>query len=350
MKALSREVVFSILGLAFGIGCSPTSPKLLPLPAAPPPEQVKVTNANVEFDPRVDILFVVDDSGSMGSHQQNLSNNITSFTNEIQKNKILDYHIGVLTSSMDDWPWSTSVCCGKLTGSTKFVERSTPNGMRILAQQLLVGTNGSGTEMFFDPVVAALTAPLINTWNAGFYRPDAHLAIVYITDAEDQSNSTRSAVDMYNFLVNLKNGHKERISAYGAFIPTADTSGCYRDDSSMMPTRIEEFFKLANGTSTKPNFFGLCDQQFGIKLAAVGSDLELKVGRTLLLDRLPDPSTIVVSYGSLADPKHVLIPNDYRKGWVYHSQKNAIILGENIDWTAMPIGLKLEINFDVANL
>lgn len=348
-----RKLWFLGLGiwiLTIGIGlvsCSPTSPKLLPKPDAPPPEPVKVTSANVEFDPRVDILFVVDDSGSMGSHQQNLSNNIAAFTAEIQKNKILDYHIGVLTSSMESW-WSTS-CCGKLVGNTKYVERSTPNGMRILAQQLLVGTNGSGTEAFFDPVVAALTPPLVIGDNAGFYRPDAHLAVVFITDAEDQSTTTRTGLDFYNFLVNLKKGNKDKVSAYGAFIPTTDTTNCPRDDYYMKPTRIEAFFNLVNGSSSKISYFGLCDPQFGIKLATVGSDLELKVGRTLLLDRLPIAETIKVSYGSLSDPKHVLIPNDLRKGWVYNTQQNAIVLGDSIDWAGMPIGLKLEINFDVEN-
>jgi hypothetical protein len=53
------------------------------------------------FDPRVDILFVVDSSGSMMSHQENLAKNIDLFVDKFVQAGTLDFHVGVITTDMD---------------------------------------------------------------------------------------------------------------------------------------------------------------------------------------------------------------------------------------------------------
>jgi hypothetical protein len=83
--------------------CSPKSESLYLPPVQKLDQQVEDPNA-VYFDPSVDILFVVDNSGSMGSHQTNLIRNIDLFVNAFLNNSILDYNIGVykiLTNFLD---------------------------------------------------------------------------------------------------------------------------------------------------------------------------------------------------------------------------------------------------------
>jgi hypothetical protein len=211
---------------------------------------------------KVDILFVVDNSGSMAIHQKNLADNISVLIAEFEKVADLDYQIGVITSDCD-----FSNTCGKFQGSTKVI---TPSSVSLLSASLLVGTNGSGYEKFFDPVVAALSEPNLSTDNVGFLRTDARLALVFITDAEDQS-AKASPQDTVLFLTNLK-GSLDNISVYGAYVsPSTDPKICM-PQTTQPAQRMEEFFSLTNAKT-----FSLCDANFGKRLSEMGQDIVTNV-------------------------------------------------------------------------
>lgn len=322
-----------LTGVGVTAGCSPESPKLVPLPEAKPERVRDTSGIKVSFNRSVDILFVIDDSGSMSSHQFNLANNIGLFTAGINGNQVLDYHIGVLTSNMDWPPWLTVPGYGwkgELNGTTKFITKTTPNALRELDANLKPGIEGSGTEVFFTPVQAALTPPLVNGVNAGFYRPDSYLALVFLTDADDQSRLTAS--DFYKFLLNLKKGDPEKIITYGVHIPS-NVSTCPRSGEPL-PKKLEEFFKLTNATS-----FGLCDPDYGLKLAELGADLVRRVSSILYLSRPAQPHTIKVTFGSQT------IPNHPDKGWIYDPSRNAVLFGEEIELQPEPAGTEIEVDF-----
>ena len=63
----------------------------------PEAERVQETNTPVRvvFQPKLDILFVIDDSRSMEPHQINLSRNIDRFVEGFSKERFIDFHIGV---------------------------------------------------------------------------------------------------------------------------------------------------------------------------------------------------------------------------------------------------------------
>ena len=293
------------------------------------------------YNPKIDILFVVDNSGSMDSHQTTLSRNIALFTNEIFKSKTLDFHIGVVTSTADGNFGSTPGTNGILVGNPNYIDKNTPNGVSLLASDLMVGTMGSGSEMFFDPVVLALSSANTTGPNIGFYRPDAYLAVIFITDAEDQSSRTHTPQDFYNSLLALKSGAKEKILSYGAIIPTGDRTGCPRDDGSVTPLRIEKFFQLTGG-ALNTTYYSLCDPQYGVKLAGVGADIVMKTGRYMFLDRRPIIETIKVTFGTQ------VVPEDPKVGWSFNPSKNAIELGDGIVWSSQPPNTAVEVTFDPA--
>jgi len=326
--------VMTVVGLI--TACSPESPKLVPPPEAKPERVRDTSGIKVSFNRSVDILFVIDDSGSMSGHQFNLAKNIGLFTAGINANQVLDYHIGVLTSNMDSPPWRPAPGYGwkgELNGSTKFITKKTPNASRELETNLKPGIDGSGTEVFFTPVQAALTPPLVNGANAGFYRPDSYLALVFLTDAEDQSRL--SASDFYKFLLNLKKGDADKIITYGVHIPS-NISSCPRSGEPM-PKKLEEFFKLTNATA-----FGLCDADFGVKLAELGADLVRRVSSVLYLSRPAQPHTIKVTFGTQT------IPNHPDKGWIFDPSRNAILFGEEIELLPEPTGTEIEVDFVAA--
>lgn len=337
MTKLARK--FSLAGSAacllfLVMGCNNASPKLV---GEPPRETRKTEGSELQtFNPTVDILFVIDDSGSMYSHQRNLQANADLFAAGLQANKFVDYHIGVISTTDDYNSWSRSGG-GILFGNQRYIDRNTLNGIKELKDNIMIGTNGSGWEMVFDPLKKALTDPVASRENAGFYRPSAYLAIVLITDAEDQSRRM-NAQDTVQFLNDLKKGDSQKILTYGVIIPSNDATGCARDEAGVRPLRLEEFFKL-----TKGSFYGLCDIDYGAKLGRIGSDLVERVGRRVLLDRRPIIDTVVVNYGS-----QVILPNP-ETGWSYDATDNAIVLGRGIHWTDQPVGTMVEVFFKPVN-
>lgn len=327
MKRLFRVTVLSAFALS---ACSKEAPKL----SLPPLQEYVVDNdaTTLEFAPGIDILFVIDNSGSMMEHQQNLSANASRFAAAFQSNGQLDYHMGVVTTDMNER--------GRLysrRGGPAFIDRNTPDGLRILAANMLVGTSGSAIEASFQPVHDALNPPTVNGANQGFYREDAMLAIVFITDAEDQSNIPGDL--LLQELIAMKGGDATKVLAYGAIaVSGRPNSECPRDSGE--PFEIEDF--LGKVSNAGKNVFSLCDPQFGDYLAQIGQDVVDRIGYTILLNRPPDLKTVKMLFGT-----QEILP-DAKTGWSYDPERNALILGSEIKWSEQPKGTKLKVTFATA--
>ena len=315
------------------LGCNQkASDELMPLPKEIGKVEDRLKDINLTFKPQVDVLFVVDNSGSMGEHQIRLSQNIDLFVNRIFQNQIIDYHIGVLTSDMRAWNRDSGV----LYGSPRYIKRTTPDGPLLLSMNLRTGTGGSANEQFFEPVKAALTEPLLSGKNSGFYRDNAFLAIMFITDG--RSNGMLDSSAFFQFLLKLKNFDADKIIAYGGIIPPG-VEGCIRDLDGQ-PYEIFDFIvKKAKGQC-----FNLCDLDFGEKMAKIGEDLKNRIEMFIPLKILPVVDTIVVKWGT------EIIPRDVNKGWSYDPKRVGIYLGSELDLAAQPNGAELTINFTPAKI
>lgn len=325
--------------LAVGaVSCSPHTPEAY-LP--PVNQEEKVIDDDTQyFDPKVDILFVVDNSGSMATHQRNLSTNVAKFTSTFTRSSVLDYNIGVVTTDMEGSYWGArQPCCGQLVGNVRVVNKNTPSSDQVLAANFLVGTDGSAVEASFDPVVSALSLPNLTGWNNGFYRPDASLVVIFMTDAEDQSQRTDPTM-LYNFLLNLKHGDATKILAYGVIVPTVDTMNCDRDEYNVTPQKIESFLGMVQNNKT--NIMNICDPDYGTRLANMAKDIVDKVGNIIYLARAPDVNSIRVTYGNMT------LPEDYDTGWSFDPKKNAITLGSKINWSSQPSGSRVKVFYNAA--
>lgn len=344
---LGTKLILSFVTSAVSVGLFGCAMKSEPLIGYPPDRQKSTANNVQTFQAKVDILFVVDDSGSMESHQTGLAANVEKFVDELKKSRVLDYHIGVISTAEDEGSLGPGAGpgAGRLAGSPKFVSRGTPNGLDLLKKTLMLGTNGSASEMVFKPAAMALSEPNLSSWNAGFFRKGAALALVFITDAEDQSNESRMAAPglptdwspeaFYDFLLNLKDREAQKILTYGAIIPSDETSQCQRDDPSAKPARIEKFFELSKGIA-----LSLCDPDFGVKLSELGKDISRRVGRRVYLEKRPQLETVEIYFGKQRIEPHL------EKGWSYDPIANAIYLGKEIEWQEQDEDTSLEIFFD----
>jgi len=330
MRFLKKLIMMSFLFVA----CSPHVPEMRILSA---PKNVTEDKVAGNLESKVDILFVIDDSGSMQPHQRNLSDNIKKFADQFTKNKFLDFHIGVISTTNSEY---YQRCCGRLIGFPTYFEQSTPDLVDQLSYRMMLGINGSGEEMGFDPVYQALSQPNLSNANKGFYREEAYLVIVFITDAEDQSDRMNES-DLYKFLIELKKT-RDKVLGYGVIIPSDDMMNCPRDDGST-PVSYEKFLgMLVNGGS---NIMNLCTPDFGKKLAEMGSDIVKRMSIVFYLSRRPVPDTIKIMYGTQEILSH---PENPKKGWYYDSEINAVILGEEIEWSKQPPGTKVQIFYDAA--
>lgn len=138
----------------------------------------------------VDILFVIDNSGSMEEEQAKLQRNFEAFINELVNKDINDYQIGVITTDMADPSQG-----GRLQGKTvKIINGQTMSKAVVIQnfkENVIVGTTGTSYEKALDAMKVALSPDMIGKGkpNEGFLREGATLAIIFVGDEDDCSNN-----------------------------------------------------------------------------------------------------------------------------------------------------------------
>lgn len=134
------------------------------------------------IDAPIDVLWVLDNSGSMDESLSRLNDQLDLFIDAFLKLG-LDYHIGVVTTDMDN----TSQA-GKLQGSPTYIDSSTANPVAKFQDRASVGSGGSADEKGLDAAKAALTDPLASGHNAGFLRADSTVSVIVLSDENDSSS------------------------------------------------------------------------------------------------------------------------------------------------------------------
>ncbi|MCB0377060.1 MAG: hypothetical protein KDD33_01080 [Bdellovibrionales bacterium] len=310
---ITRIIAVGLALLALGCQADPGE-KLIPAE-----KEKKIIDKGLEdvtFNPAVDILFIVDDSFSMDEEQTNMGVNSALFVDEIFKSRFIDYHIGVMTAS-PTFTGSKSFG-GRLVmeNGVNYVERNTPNGKSLLNSFLNVGTGSLSQEEFFSIAIMGLTPPVVDNYNKGFYRDDAHLAIIFVTDTEDQSFYSSS--EFIEFLLKLKNYDRNKVHLTGALVETLTTSWCQHEDQPGGSFKIKEAINEFRG-----GIFELCSTDYGTGLAKAAQEIVRGVS-TIYLDSLPVLNTLRVTYAGVDLPQG-------QKGWTYDPVANAIRISEELE-------------------
>lgn len=293
---------------------------------APSGQVTLIIDSNAKSD--LDLLLVVDDSGSMGIHQQNLMKGVQALAQQLQTS-FASAHVAVTTTSVCDG--ATEIGCrnGQFLGSNPVLKPNSPDFLNNLISTLAaVGTNGVPEESPFDATIAAISSPLTETTNTGFLRKNSHLGVVFVTDAEDQSKA--SGVEFIQFLENKKGtGH----FSLSAFLATSDK--CQRDEYKF-PQKIVDVVTQVQG-----DVYDVCNPDYSTALSAIGAKLGAGVDRNIQLPYKPVVTSIIVKLGS-----DILVAGDIHNGWTYDSKTNMVILGEDVHTQVQP-GAKIEITFTI---
>ncbi len=190
-----------------------------------PPElgaQVQADAITQVTVPAVDVLWVIDNSCSMEEEQAALRDNFSSFI-QYFVGSTLDWHVGVVTTDMADARQS-----GRLVSDSDRPDRyidssySEADAIESFRQRAVLGTSGSGDEAGLDASFTALTYEADRT-NTGFYRDEAGLSIVVISDEPDQSREV-STTEYISWLAGLKTDPDYSVTFSAIVAP--DNSSC----------------------------------------------------------------------------------------------------------------------------
>jgi hypothetical protein len=180
---------------------------------------------------RMDILFVVDNSGSMLEEQENLAANFPRFIEVLEGfDWDLDYRVGITTTGRDytyymDSPFGTmpSSQSGGDNGAllqrcgmtNRWVESTDPDPSGTFSCAAQVGDEGPAMEMPLAVIHEAFTARLSDGTNNGFLRPDALFGIVILTDEDDCSYEDEVTL---GFTDTVCSAQVEPVPGYAAFL------------------------------------------------------------------------------------------------------------------------------------
>ncbi|HWV37010.1 MAG TPA: choice-of-anchor D domain-containing protein, partial [Vulgatibacter sp.] len=182
----------------------------------------------------VDVLLVLDNSGSMTDKQNNLMVNTARFM-QYALDQGVDFHIGITTTGIQPYAGGFVICPGGVDGGEagrlfpangirpRWITPSTPDAARTFADNVQVGIC-HWDEQGLEAAMLALSSPLVdsaqapkspipNDGNLGFYRPDAKLSVIIVSDEED--HSPKSVAAYTAFFRGLKGpGNADRVKVH----------------------------------------------------------------------------------------------------------------------------------------
>ncbi len=292
---------------------------------------------------KIDILWVIDNSGSMQNSQQNLAKNFDSFISSfIGRN--LDFQMAVTTTEAykdlyvvdpmtEESGFSDLRDGNEIDGPSghSIVNQNTPDLKANFLSNILQGIMGAGDERPFQSIVATLD----NANNDGFLREGSFLAVIIVSDEDDFSHDGKDSIggqysnpelhvsdDYYQYLDDLTRGD--------SLLTMFSVSAIAIPDKSCLDNLIGS----GGGQKIGQRLMELVDKTQGI-IGDICSDFSkslkdisgkiLSLATQFPLNRTPDVKTIVVKVdGSI-------IPRDNENGWSYNTDSNSIIFnGEAI--------------------
>lgn len=298
------------------------------------------TPPKVATRPMVDLLFMVDNSGSMDDDQTILGSSFGSFIQAFQA-KDVDAHFGVITTdttaatASSGKYWSSKLpgylspgpgnLLTKYTGSPWLThdDADLVNKFKVNSK---VGTSGSGSEQGIQSTMLTLADAKVGTggFNQGFLRDDAMLSLVFVTDEDD--DITQPGVTPDSLIASLK----ARIAALKG--PTSHGYSCdlvIQVNAAKPAGTIT--YPLTASVNPYPNvYLKMADQMgcnkidinknWGSDLAKIGYTIANQAQKEFKLTSVPIAGTLVVKVNGN------VIAADATNGYIYHADRNTVEL------------------------
>jgi len=274
----------------------------------------------------VDILWVIDNSASMGPHQQNLIRNAQAFMDEFSRTTALKWRMGMVSTDTRDAPFLG-------IGQRGVFDFHSPNPTNELQDAIYdLGTSGSGYEKTFEPIISTLEN------YPQFLRANAWLIIISVTDANEQS--VMSVAEFEKNLDRIRGISK--VKMFGVF--GAQDLGCVLSTG-------EDHFNYTGSKyktiidKTKGSYFPVCAHDFGKKLV----DLGTQISQLVTFSRIPLPNRPKLTSLNLTYKGQILPGGPKNQGglWYYDYNSNSVIFYD-LDF-ALGDNEAVTINYEIDN-
>lgn len=249
-------------------------------------------------NPRVNILFVVDNSLSMGNDQAKLATAFNDFASGLQG---ADWQVGITTTDM-----SGSGAGGQLIdiatsgGSTKLLNSSTPNFSS--AFNAAISGQGEGGSNDERGLLSALRV-IQNGSSNGFVRSNSHTAIVVLSDEDERSlgriggNDPSLALSSEETPTGFADGinaalHGTGHSLYSIIIRPGDVGPGSCLEQQMEPGRVgyegrryfeaqaliaKRLYNIDLDPMSSPEVGNICDSNFNYMMNFIGNTIKTRV-------------------------------------------------------------------------
>ena len=292
-----------------------------------PPPTNQVDSYEQIQKPEVDVLWIVDNSCSMAQEQEDLAANFPIFM-EYFLGSNLDYHIGVVSTDMDNPDQS-----GKLIPASglRWIVPETPSPHEVFAAMSLLGTGGSGNEQGILAAYAAME--LQQEWNDGFWRDNAAIHLITVSDEPDNSpNDPVTLIEFSGYLNGLR--ADPELIAYHSIVGAANNN-CGIGSG----TRYIDITDRVGGV-----FWDLCDEDWGGALEAIGLE-SAGLKREYFLSERPVPGTVQVT---VEENGYTSLFKEYDAAtalgdWTYSDPRNSVTF---VQYVPDP-GAVVNINYEI---
>jgi hypothetical protein len=276
--------------------------------------------------PVIDALWVIDNSCSMAEEQLALTDNFPSFISWFA-GAGLDFHVGVVSTDLTDPEQD-----GKLreVAGQRWIDSVTPDPVGVFSAMANMGTTGSGKEMGIGAAYSALELQR-DKYNAGFYRDEASIHTITITDERD---ATPVEVITLGEFTDWYAGLKEDA-------PDRTYSGILSVKSGTAYQSVTDAVGGVTWDITSANWPGLLDA-LGIQVSGLKQEF--------FLSALPVPGTIlvtVITANGIVQPFDEAQFDDYGDlmsgGWTYSSARNSVSFIEYVPDALSVVELTYEL-------
>jgi hypothetical protein len=305
-------------------------PRLTPVEVKPPRiDRATVSRVKVIDPPRVDatqidqlrqaegvvdILWVIDDSGSMVNERRRLVNNFNRFVQELIALQV-DFQMGVVSIVSNDG--------GRLRGMPNVLTNRTPNASAVFDANTTFPASRSRWEQGLRMAEFALTPP--NTApggaNATFLRPNAALAIIVVTNEDDSSFGTTEYFGRrFRTLKGKGNENLVSFSVIGGPVP----NGCVPPgEAGLYGSLAEPSYRYSEIATRTGGIVGsICDASFEQTLIRIAQALNT-LKRVFPMTIIPIVSSIRVTV--IDRMTTTVIPKDDVTGWQYRADTNSVV-------------------------
>lgn len=207
-----------------------------------------VKSMRVIENQKVDILFVIDNSGSMEYEQKSMANRVRNFLDVVHG---LDWQIGVTTTDpRNSVTWGDGQLLPMKGLKSTYILHSAMNeeeSRKILSNTLQRSETGSGLEQGILATYRMLERAQISTGvNAKLIREGAHFAVVLISDEDESANEMRN--DPNNLVKYIQDTYKEQKNfSFHSIISRPGDQACLSTQGAREGIRFETMAKLTGG-------------------------------------------------------------------------------------------------------